>query len=264
MRAEDRIAMFFDIDGTLIGDDHTIPDSARQAIEEARRLGHLAFINSGRCYSMLRTFESQIEMDGMLAGCGTEIVIDGKRTFYKAASHETTRRLIEADYKYKAAFVLEGSDSVHYRENPVGLPDVERVRKMTADIGAVSSEPYEGEYEISKFCIQTDENSDIEGIKAEFGEEFDIVYRGHGFYECVPRGFTKGTALLLLLEECNIRPENAYVFGDSSNDLAMFEVCRNAISMKQHDKVLDPYTTYVTDTPENDGIMKAMKHFSII
>ena len=91
MRAEDRIAMFFDIDGTLIGDDHTIPDSARQAIEEARRLGHLAFINSGRCYSMLRTFESQIEMDGMLAGCGTEIVIDGKRTFYKAVSHETTK-----------------------------------------------------------------------------------------------------------------------------------------------------------------------------
>ena len=42
--------VFFDIDGTLITEDgnQTLPESTVYAIQELRRRGHLAFINSGR------------------------------------------------------------------------------------------------------------------------------------------------------------------------------------------------------------------------
>ena len=34
--------------------------------------------------------------------------------------------------------------------------------------------------------------------------------------------------------------------------------------MKVHDPMLDPYTEYVTDTVENDGIYKALLHYGLI
>ena len=44
-----RKALFFDIDGTLLVDaSKELPKSAALALTEARRAGHLVFINSGR------------------------------------------------------------------------------------------------------------------------------------------------------------------------------------------------------------------------
>ena len=48
-----RKLLFFDIDGTLLTPyPWAVPDSARQALKEARSNGHLIFINSGRTYAM--------------------------------------------------------------------------------------------------------------------------------------------------------------------------------------------------------------------
>ena len=52
-----RKALFFDIDGTLLVDaSKELPKSAALALTEARRAGHLVFINSGRTRWVLPTF----------------------------------------------------------------------------------------------------------------------------------------------------------------------------------------------------------------
>ena len=44
-----RKALFFDIDGTLLSEiTRQVPESAKEALKEARKKGHLVFINSGR------------------------------------------------------------------------------------------------------------------------------------------------------------------------------------------------------------------------
>ena len=37
-----------------------------------------------------------------------------------------------------------------------------------------------------------------------------------------------------------------------------------AIALGKHDEILDPYTEYVTDTVERDGVAKAMEHYGLI
>ena len=50
-----RKALFFDIDGTLLVDaSKELPKSAAAAITEARRAGHLIFINSGRTRCLMK------------------------------------------------------------------------------------------------------------------------------------------------------------------------------------------------------------------
>lgn len=66
------------------------------------------------------------------------------------------------------------------------------------------------------------------------------------------------------LKQFQLEKEDAYVFGDSSNDLTMFRCGAHTIALGKHDEVLDPYTEYVTDTVERDGVAKAMEHYGLI
>ena len=67
-----------------------------------------------------------------------------------------------------------------------------------------------------------------------------------------------------MLDHYEIAKEDAWVFGDSSNDLAMFEYAENAVLMGCHDKVLEPYATFVTKNVEDDGIAWAMERLGLL
>ena len=44
----------------------------------------------------------------------------------------------------------------------------------------------------------------------------------------------------------------------------MFRCGAHTIALGKHDEILDPYTEYVTDTVERDGVAKAMEHYGLI
>ena len=81
-----RKALFFDVDGTLLSEiTHQVPESAKRALSETRKMGNLVFINSGRGYGFLRDIERQVEHDGCLCGCGT-CVVELKKLLHKHTS----------------------------------------------------------------------------------------------------------------------------------------------------------------------------------
>ena len=92
----------------------------------------------------------------------------------------------------------------------------------------------------------------------------EALDRGGKAYEVIQKGFSKATACQFIMEKYGLDASWAYVFGDSSNDLAMFEYAEHAIAMGRHDSVLDPHAEFVTKTVENDGIAYAMKHYGLI
>jgi len=259
-------ALFFDIDGTLLSElNGQIPESAKRAVAQARKNGCLAFINSGRCKCMLDYLETMIEMDGVLAGCGTDLYFHGERIFYHALTDEQQQRIVHADKKYNVGIIAEGCDVNHYRPEPSRMEIMNEMKRRTELMNAVSDKSFEGHYEISKFCIQADKESDIETMIHDFEEDFTIMDRRGGFYECIPKGYDKGEAIQHICQLLDIPMENVYVFGDSSNDLPMFQVAlKHSTAMKEHDPVLDPYTAYVTDRVEEHGIEKALKHWGLI
>ena len=108
----------------------------------------------------------------------------------------------------------------------------------------------------------------INGSEVSFreylGDDMEALDRGGKAYEVIQKGFSKATACQFIMERYDMDASHAYVFGDSSNDLAMFEYAEHAIAMGRHDSVLDPYAEFVTKTVENDGIAYAMKHYGLI
>ena len=92
----------------------------------------------------------------------------------------------------------------------------------------------------------------------------EAIDRGGNTYEVIQKGYSKATACEFTMEKLGIPKERAYVFGDSSNDLSMFEYACHTVAMGVHSPVLDPYTEYVTSKVEENGIANALKHYGLI
>lgn len=258
-------ALFFDVDGTLLSEmNGQIPESACRAIQEARKKGHLAFVNSGRVFSLLDPIRRAIDLDGYLCGCGTYILLQGRELYARKIPHQRGLEIKGLLTKYGMEGILEGKGGCHFRRETSHMPRLEQIRRTIQASGALSPDAIEEDnYDFDKFCCVSDASSDVEGFIREL-PDFEVIDRGNDFWECVPRGHSKATAIQMVLEACRIALEDAYVFGDSTNDLAMFAYAKNAVLMGRHDKELEEYATFVTKTVEEDGIAWAMKELGII
>lgn len=264
--AEKRKALFFDIDGTLLSEvNRNVPESAKEAVKKARKKGHLVFINSGRTYCLVGPISRMIEVDGYLCGCGTRIVVGDEVLYSAAIPRDRGNEIKDIIVKYNLDGILEGTESCYFRKETSRIPKVEELRANIAKEGNLSPYGWEEDcYEFDKFCVLADSESDVPGFSRALGLDFTIIDRGNGFYECVPAGFSKATAIEVVLKHYGISREDAYVFGDSTNDLPMFEYAKNCVLMGHHDVELEPYATFFTKNVEDDGVAYAMERLGLI
>src|SRR5512141_955221 len=71
----DTKAVFLDVDGTLVNDRGLVPDSARQAVREARANGHRVFLCTGRSPAELWPELTDIGVDGLIAASGAFVEV---------------------------------------------------------------------------------------------------------------------------------------------------------------------------------------------
>jgi len=258
-------ALFFDIDGTLLSEKTgKIPESAKMALKEARRKGHLVFINSGRVYGHLKGIRDEVEADGYLCGCGTYILVGGKVIYCHRIPRERGIQIKKDIDECGLDGVLEAIEGCYFHKTPSRIPKVEALKNAVRESGSALAYDWEEDcYDFDKLYLGSDEQSRCRELFGRL-KDFEIIDRGQGFYECVPRGHSKATAIDLVLKHYGISLQDTYVFGDSSNDLEMFRYATNCILMGQHDSVLEPYATFETRDVEDDGIAYAMKELGII
>lgn len=259
-------ALFFDVDGTLLSEQtRQVPESAVRAIEKARELGHMTFINSGREDCLLEEIRKLVDVDGYLCGCGTQLIVHGETVYEHRLPKELGRFLLEQAESFRVGVVLEAQEFCYFPRPPYPAKSLDTVfASLKKGHPAGVRETADGEVVFDKFCFWSDANSDVAGFIQVIKGKFTVIDRGQGMYECVPHGHSKATAIAKILEMYDIRMEDAYAFGDSTNDLAMFQAVPNAVLMGKHDKELEPYASFVTKTVEEDGIAYAMEQLGII
>ena len=75
--------LLFDVDGTLIDYDGTLPKSTKNAISKARENGNLAVIVTGRSRSHIEEPILEIGFDGIVGGNGAYIELNNKMRIKK-------------------------------------------------------------------------------------------------------------------------------------------------------------------------------------
>ena len=264
MAKNNRAALFFDVDGTLVDEQGRVPESAVAAIHEARARGALVFINSGRTYGLAAVVLEQVEADGLLCGCGTDLRIGGRQVYSHLLSKETVDGL-RADYvPYKVDLFLEGPEGTLCAPENRLKPSLE-MRDFLASQGGLSPYAFSAEpCPMNKFCLLTDEASHTAAFLEKYRTVVDVIDRGAGFYECVPKGHDKGMAVRKTAELLGLDLADTYAFGDSTNDVDMLKAVAHPVIMGQHDAAILPYAEFVTRRLEEDGIAFALQHYGLV
>ena len=82
--------------------------------------------------------------------------------------------------------------------------------------------------------------------------------------EIMPQGVDKGWGLAQLTQYLGLKPANVIAFGDEHNDLDMFDFAGVSVAMANGQNVVKNHADYVTASNDDDGVVKALKHFKII
>lgn len=262
----ERKALFFDVDGTLLSEKtKKVPESAVCAILEARQKGHLVFINSGRVYSHLSQIRKLVDVDGYLCGCGTYVRGGDKILYSYKMPQDVGIEIKDTVDRFDVVAVLEAEEGCYMQDLPDKNELVSNFRVGLRKDGVLLDKSWkENDYRFSKMCIFLDKEADKEGFIEALQPHMQVIDRGRQFYEFVPHGHTKATAIELVLDAYGIDKKHAYVFGDSMNDLPMFQYADHAVLMGEHDIELEEYASFITKSVEEDGVAFAMKELGII
>lgn len=259
--------IFFDIDGTLLSEKtYTVPESAKHALKQAQKNGHLVFINTGRPITGIDDCIKELNFDGYVCGCGTYIELNEMELFHKSLGIELSKQIVNKLREYNIDAILEGKQGTYY-DNDINITSSEvlRIKKRHISVGIYKGQTFDdSDIDFDKIVIWTNPNSNFEAFKKHYEHTFEFIHRGEGFYELVPLGYSKASGIKYLMEHLDIPFENTYAIGDSTNDLSMLEYVRNSIAMGNSHPSLFDLVSFVTKDIEEDGVEYALQHYNII
>lgn len=268
-------ALFFDIDGTLLSErTQKIPQSAIEALRQARKNGHLLFVNTGRTYCSLpqelKDYGVQEEgddglFDGFLCGCGSYLLYHGQILLESHLERGRGREIIDKMYECHLDGALEGTDDMYFSKKKSRFLKLELTRRFFAGRKIGAGKFIEDEDVIyDKLYVYADRKSDTEQFFDFVRPDMEIIKRTAHEYEIAQKAYSKATACEFIRRHFGMEMDQIYVFGDSNNDLSMFEYAVHTVAMGKHSKELEPYTEFVTTKVEKDGIAVALKHYQLI
>lgn len=95
-------------------------------------------------------------------------------------------------------------------------------------------------------------------IPQEWRDEFDVVRSQKYLVEVLTKGVNKAFGLEKLAQKLNIQPSEIAAIGDAANDIEMLEYAGLAIAMGKASEEVKAIADIVTDTNENNGVIKAI------
>ena len=92
----------------------------------------------------------------------------------------------------------------------------------------------------------------------------DFIDRENGYYEVVPKGCSKATAMHFLADFLHVSMEDTVAIGDSNNDLPMLQCAATSIAMGNSSKAVLEMADYVTTDVMEDGIWNALQWLGVL
>ena len=278
--------LFFDIDGTLVGFDKKMPDSARKAVLRAKDNGHILILCTGRGECQLYPLLQEIGFDGVISSGGTGVTFHDQVVARHTFGKEKMRFLTDLFRRYQIPYLLQAPD--HYtipQEGADGMraavsgnvssPDTDPLSMLAPNMPegvyfdpSIADHPqdYAGTDRIligsSPIPVERlREMISPMGLKIEFASfKTPDPYSG----EISPEGISKSTGMMELLQFLGRQQEDTVAFGDGPNDLEMMEFSACSVAMGNAIDSVKERADLVTDDISRDGLFKAMQKLKLI
>ena len=256
--------VFFDIDGTLWNREFIVPKSTKTAIKKLKENGNRAYICSGRARSYIRNRQlKELGFDGVVAGCGTYVEMDGKVVQNILMPKELLNKTVELMKKNELPLVLEGWKHIFLDEEDffdTSFPVIIR-NEMGEDMMPLTGT--EHLWEINKLSVDISP-SGVDHLIDILEEDYEILRHENVFMELVPKGYSKATGIEFVCEMLGVDKAHTYAFGDATNDIEMLKAAGVGICMGNGLEGSKKAADFVTDSVDDDGVFNALEHFGLI
>lgn len=253
----DGILICTDLDGTLYRNDKTISTENREAIEYFKREGgYFTFITGRLPYYSTDAYEA-VKPNvpyGCINGGGLYDGAENKYIWTCEISPDVVELIAYIDERFcgigiqiccfdKTYFAEENEMTDKFRKR-TSLPNlIKNYRDVEEPIG--------------KIIFNSEDTDLLADIERELrshplSEKFDFIRSERTLLEILPRGITKGVALLKLSEYLNVDIAKTVAIGDFDNDVAMLKTAKLGIAVSNASKsALDASDTVTVSNEEH-------------
>lgn len=264
-------AVFFDADGTVCDVKKGVPDSAVKAIRELVDNGHEAWLCTGRSRAFVPWYLEQVPFTGMISACGATIEKDGRRLYNKEMPPEVAKLSVRILRECGMVPVMEGADFMYYDKEEY-TNEVNWYCDLITEALGPKWQPIRGNencMRINKISAKMTEGCDADRACRELSLYYDMIRHESGSFagttiEMIPKGCSKAVGIAAVCRIFEIPWEDTVVFGDSNNDLPMFEYACTKVAMGNGSQKIRELADYVTTDMFHYGIRNGLTKLGLI
>ena len=250
-----RHLLVFDLDGTLLGPDHRIPNQMRSRLLALSEAGVETTLATGRPYAAVGRFidELELRLPLILFNGAALVEPDGGVLSLQRLPIGIAREALRLLGETSAAnhLYMEPADThlVADRLGPAAKHVLEKDGMPTRrvdDLAAFLETSGAGPIKIFSIGVR----DELEGIQERLrsvAPEATCVFSEYDMLEFLAPGVTKGRALRTLCDMEGIDIEDVTAFGDNLNDLEMLRAAGHAVAMAAAPDAMIEAADVVTD-----------------
>jgi Cof subfamily protein (haloacid dehalogenase superfamily) len=255
-----------DLDGTLLNSDHKMSERNKNAVKRAIDQGVQVVIATGKTR---HSAEGLIKELGITApGVFSQGLMiyngDGTVRVNTVMKKHILRRIITfAEDRGFGVLAYSGNRLLARRTDEItekiadyGEPVAEAIGPLVNHLDTI---------EVNKLLLYGHE-SKIAALRWQLSKQLDgeiHLTRSNvkGIVEVLPANASKGRAVMRVMKDLNIPPENTMAIGDGENDIEMLQAVGTKIAMGNAVQSLKDIATQVVGNNDADGVAQAIEMF---
>ena len=254
--------IMLDVDGTLISfETHKVPHSSIEALKKAHDNGVKIVIATGRAAGDLHEINA-VPYDGVAALNGADCIMrDGSVIKRFPIPKEDFRKSIAIAQEFDFPIALELDEGVFVNQMTPTVEQLARIVEHPIPPVVDIEEMFERK-ECCQLCFYFDYETEQKVMPHLPNLCASRWYPS--FADINVAGVNKASGLSAFAKYYGGEISEIMACGDGGNDISMLKAAGIGVAMGGASEAVKTSADFVTDTVENDGLYKALRHFKVI
>ena len=259
--------LVLDIDGTIFRKDYTATQRVQNTLKSLFEDGVKVVLCTGRMYAATKFIAAELGLKTPVIcyqGGLVKNFYENQDTLWSRPMDCSLAREVIKDLKSRNVFfnLYVNDELMVEHDSPLIRQYVDARNISYKVIGDSEKVDLNG---LNKILAIDDDTGLIKNLQKEMAEKYKgklyVVRSTPRFCEFSDPEATKGNAVRFLAEKWGIKKEEIMACGDQDNDIEMLLAAGIKVAMGNATEDLKKIADYVTETVDNDGVVKAVAKF---
>ena len=249
-----------DVDGTLLDNKSEVTELNKKALLECKSKNIGIILATGKSISAVLPVIKMLDLNLPQITLNGAVILDknlevlsstkiGEQYFYEVLS-----AIKKKGYK---PLVALSDGRILYECYDSSFTVFENINEPIYKVDRLEKEIYARDCVSLSVAIKEDDPLDAY-LRERFSDRLQLVRSGEYFFDILSLNASKGHALEFITDMLKIRKDEIAVFGDSPNDLSMFDSAGIKIAVRNSYPEVLKSADYITDENYNSGLAKAV------